>query len=63
MLLQQLQQHRRIDLQDIVLRLEHMGFACRWVFPKIKIFKFNLKNEFFFTLRMLKVYLRVNNAP
>jgi hypothetical protein len=38
MLLQQLQQRRRIRLQDIVVLLEHMGFAYRLVFPKIKVF-------------------------
>jgi hypothetical protein len=65
MLLQQLRQRRRIRLQDIVVLLEHMGFVSRWVFPKIKIFYFNLKNKinFCFTLRILNVYLRVSNAP
>jgi hypothetical protein len=44
MLLQQLQQRRRIRLQDIVVLLEHMGFAYRLVFPKIKVFfYFNFK--------------------
>ncbi len=35
MLLQQLQQRRRIRRQDIVVLLEHMEFVYRWVFPKI----------------------------
>jgi hypothetical protein len=63
MLLQQLRQHRRIRLQDIVVLPEHMESACRSVFPKIKIFlKFNFL-KFNFTLRILNVYLRMSKAP
>jgi len=66
MLLQQLRQRRRIDLQDIVVLLGHMRSVYRWVFPKIEVFYFILIkniNSVFFTLRRLNIYLRVSNAP